>query len=52
MTIPESGHSFILTWIVERRGMRSQTDCRNIAKVELTIDRGSERWRSRSRWKS
>jgi hypothetical protein len=32
--------------------MRSQTDCRNIAKLEPTTDRGRERWRSRSRWKS
>jgi hypothetical protein len=50
--IPEFGRNFTLTWIVERRGMKSQMDCRNIAKVEPTTDRGSEQWRSRSRWKS
>jgi hypothetical protein len=41
MMIPEFGRNFTLTWIVERRGMRSQTNCRNIAKVEPTTDRGS-----------
>jgi hypothetical protein len=52
MMIPEFGRSFTLTWILELRGMRSQTNCRNTAKVEPTTDRGSERWRSGSRWKS
>jgi len=38
MMIPESGRNSTLTWIVEPRGMRSQTTCRNIAKVEPTTD--------------
>jgi hypothetical protein len=39
MMIPEFGRNFTLTWIVELRGMRSQTDRRNTAKVEPTTDR-------------
>ena len=37
MMIPESGRNFTLTWIVERRGMRLQTHCRNIAKLDRRL---------------
>lgn len=39
MMIPEFVRNFTLTWIVELHGMRSQTDCRNTAKVVPMPDR-------------
>ena len=38
MMIPEFGRNFTLTWIVELRGMRSQTNCRSTAKLAPTPD--------------